>query len=420
MEASVRIFNSSTLNFPFSNSVFLRRYPLKLSHASLSNPPRSRHVPLSSLSISPFNHHNTVRLNPYCSTRFHSSLPHSSVCPPNSSPLGFFTFISTPHTSDSQLSSDNFGRVVPDKKDKFFEWHLASETVNGGDIRIIGDKGPVVTVVLLGWLGAKPKHLRRFVELYKSKGIHVVTFVASVRDVLWFDLGRRVEERVSTLAQELASWLSETEKDGRERVLLFHTFSNTGWLAYGAILDNLHGRQDILLKIKGCVVDSGGDPDINPKVWAAGFTAALLKKRSSSAYPYSEANDGIESGVNLSQMQQKEPALIETLLLLAFEKFFSFLLNLPDVNQRLTKVISALSKHQPPYPQLYLYSRADKVIPFQSVELFIEDQRRMGRKVWSFNFGSSPHVDHYRTFPSIYSSQLQNFLKECMAVVKQI
>lgn len=35
---------------------------------------------------------------------------------------------------------------------------------------------------------------------------------------------------------------------------------------YGAILDNWRGRKDLLDKIKGCVVDSGADPHIDPKV----------------------------------------------------------------------------------------------------------------------------------------------------------
>lgn len=84
-------------------------------------------------------------------------------------------------------------------------------------------------MVMLGWLGAKPKHLRRYVEMYNAKGIHAVTFVASVMDVLSFDLGKKLEERVWNLADELAAWLSD--QGGRDRVLIFHTFSNTGWLA---------------------------------------------------------------------------------------------------------------------------------------------------------------------------------------------
>lgn len=284
---------------------------------------------------------------------------------------------------------------------------------------VAGGKGPIVTVVLLGWLGAKPKHLKRYAEMYNARGIHAVTFVASVNNVLSFDLGRKLEERIAAFARELGSWLAETEKDGRQRLLLFHTFSNTGWLAYGAILENLHGREDLLMKIKGCIVDSGGDPNIDPKVWAAGFTTALLKKRSSSASTSTEAGEVIETEAGLCKTQQNEPWLIETMLLIAFEKLFSFLLNLPDVNERLKKVIFTLSKKQPPCPQLYLYSTADKVIPSQAVELFIEEQRSMGRKVWSFNFGSSPHVDHYRTFPKIYSSQLLSFLEECLATVNK-
>jgi hypothetical protein len=46
------------------------------------------------------------------------------------------------------------------------------------------------------------------------------------------DLGRGVERRVADLSAEIAAWCDAD----RRRTLLFHTFSNTGWLAYGSSL----------------------------------------------------------------------------------------------------------------------------------------------------------------------------------------
>ncbi|XP_059293175.1 uncharacterized protein LOC132046538 isoform X2 [Lycium ferocissimum] len=306
------------------------------------------------------------------------------------------------------ISSNRFAHIVLGTQERLFDWHFAHDNEKGSEIGVTPKEGPIVTVVMLGWLGSEPKHLRRYIELYNSKGIHAVTFVTSVKDVLSFDLGKKLEQRIAVLANELALWLSESDEDGRE--------------SYGAILENLKNRQDLLEKIKGCVVDSGGDPVLSPKVWAAGFTAAMLKKRSSFVYSSKEAGEGNEVGspLTLGKVQMKGAMLMETLLFAALEKLLSFLLSLPEVNGRLTKILSVLVNNQPSCPQLYLYSTADRVIPFQSVETFIEEQRKSGREVYAFNFGSSPHVDHYRTFPDNYVSVLQKFLQECMLIPNEV
>lgn len=107
------------------------------------------------------------------------------------------------------------------------------------------------------------------------------------------------------------------------------------------------------------------------------------------------------------------PSWGETFLLSTLQKFFEIVLHLPDVNQRLRKVLAVLSEKQPSCPQFYLYSSADRVIPAECVESFIGMQRSRGLSVSAYDFVSSPHVDHYRSFPHLYSAKIDEFLKIC-------
>jgi hypothetical protein len=92
---------------------------------------------------------------------------------------------------------------------------------------------PALTVVLLGWLGAEQKHLKKYADWYNARGINAVTFVIPMIDILSFKVERNADEHVDSLARHLVQWLSDQGEhaDGEgEKQLMFHTFSNTGWL----------------------------------------------------------------------------------------------------------------------------------------------------------------------------------------------
>jgi len=294
--------------------------------------------------------------------------------------------------------------VIPSSpSDVLYRWHLPDPRVCAE----FPDKSQTV-VVLLGWLGSRQKHLKRYADWYTSRGFHVVTFTLPMSDIVSYNLGGKAEKNVEMLSEHLADWVRE--ESGKK--IIFHTFSNTGWLCYGVILENLQQQDPSAVdRIKACVVDSAPVAAPDPQVWALGFSAALMKKRSVTTKGL--GSDDSRSDVLVVE-SNKEPKLGEAVLLSALESFFDVVLNYPKINRRLSDVMELLSSKQPKCPQLYIYSSADRVIPAKSVEAFIEGQRKAGHEVRACDFVSSPHVDHYRSNPGLYTSQLGNFLEECV------
>ncbi|KAL0409112.1 UNVERIFIED_CONTAM: Transmembrane protein 53-A [Sesamum radiatum] len=228
--------------------------------------------------------------------------------------------------------------------------------------------------------------------------------------VLSYQVGGEAEQDIELLVSHLAEWLEE--EHGKN--LVFHTFSNTGWLTYGVILEKFRQQDSALAgRIRGCIVDSAPVATPDPQVFASGFSAAFLKKNSvATKGSVREPDAGVTIGTRTSI--EVKPALTEAALLLVLEKFFGMVLNYPSINRRLSDVLSLLTSEQPSCPQLYIYSSADKVIPAPSVESFIEKQRKSGREVRACDFISTPHVDHFRSDPKLYSSQLTQFLEDCV------
>lgn len=111
--------------------------------------------------------------------------------------------------------------------DVLYKWHLPEPSVvdMSGNSECSSAKSRTV-VVLLGWLGAKQRHLKRYAEYYTSRGFHVITFTFPMAEILSYQIGGKAEQNVDLLVNHLCDWLEE--ENGKN--LVFHTFSNTGWL----------------------------------------------------------------------------------------------------------------------------------------------------------------------------------------------
>ncbi|KAH9617525.1 hypothetical protein KSS87_020703, partial [Heliosperma pusillum] len=376
------------------------------STASLPSPSNSElswvsHISVSKLATFAFVNRIQVPLpniktNPLPITNCSRTLDGNSV---TSSPLlaSLYQSVELTRASMPKPCSDAYtSKGVP--SEDLYRWHLPDLAVVEGASGCSSEKSRTV-VVLLGWLGAKQKHLKRYAEWYTSRGFHAITFTFPMFEVLSYQVGGKSEQDVELLVNHLADWLEE--EHGKN--LIFHTFSNTGWLTYGVMLEKFQKQDSSLLgRIKGCIVDSAPVAAPDPQVWASGFSAAFLKKQSIATKGLSTLHDSAdEELVTGKTAREPKPAMTETALLTVLGKFFEVVLKLPPVNsllngfclkfdgkiliwlnnRRLSDVIGVLSSRQPSCPQLYIYSSADQVIPAHSVESFIEQQRKSGHEI---------------------------------------
>ncbi|XP_009603445.1 uncharacterized protein [Nicotiana tomentosiformis] len=364
--------------------------------ANLSFVPRIR-IPVPNISVP----------SPSISSGFVSNLSCSAI--------GISSVLVNFYQSASLAKSANpstYTYTVPSSPSEvLYRWHLPEPNVVdiSGNYDCSSVKSRTV-VVLLGWLGAKQKHLKRYAEWYASAGYHVITFTFPMSEILSYQVGGKAEQDIELLVNHLVDWLEE--EHGKN--LVFHTFSNTGWLTYGVILEKFQKKDPVLMtRIKGCIVDSAPVAAPDPEVWASGFSAAFLKKNSvATKHIMTINNKDADVTIETKTSSDATPAVTEAALLVVLEKFFEVVLNLPAVNRRLSDVLDLLTSQQPSCPQLYIYSSADRVIPAISVESFVEEQRRIGRNVRACNFISTPHVDHFRNDPELYTLQLTQFLED--------
>ncbi|KAG0730389.1 Transmembrane protein 53-B [Chionoecetes opilio] len=229
--------------------------------------------------------------------------------------------------------------------------------VNGAN----GDKEPVV--FLLGWLGAQDRHLAKYCTIYNQRGCITIRYT-SPSAYLFI----RPATKLMPIARKLLSLLHDMSLD--DHPVFFHMFSNNGSVLYYYLTQAM------------------AEPNA-PRVRAV--------------YAVTQGSVWLKLCMSLGMM----------LYLLGWK-----VLSISWI------IISGKLPIYPPWtlvedssrcPQLFLYSRADKLIGFQDVELFISERQRVGVPIVAKCWPDSQHVQHYRIYPEEYREEVYSFLTQCLS-----
>lgn len=247
-------------------------------------------------------------------------------------------------------------------------------------------------VVLLGWGGALQKHLSKIRKFYLAANYAVVSYISPMSCFLQ---GGLIEKDIDELVEIIQQEVSQA-KDQHFHV---HLHSNNGVIVWGALLLALReSAPQIFPSLTGIVFDSA--PRMDPKppgiFWQAlGFTFPCIP-------------------IMLRRNQYIHPVWTPALFVFFLIKLISLRL-LPQATRRFTfaKVREIVLHEMPSWvPQLYIYSKADRLISSNSVEDYILRQKRRGTTITTKVFADTPHVQHYLKQEAEYQDALLAFL-EC-------
>ncbi|XP_047476357.1 transmembrane protein 53-like [Penaeus chinensis] len=244
-----------------------------------------------------------------------------------------------------------------------------------------GEKEPVV--FLLGWLGAEDRHLAKYCSIYNQRGCITIRYTSPTSYLFV-----RPKVKLMPIARKLLALLRDMSLD--DHPVFFHMFSNNGSVLYYYITQAMEEDEAPNLMVKGCIFDSTPSP----------------RRLYSGVRAIYEVTPG--------SVWMKLCASVGMMLFLMGWRVLSVLWT----------IISGKLPNTPPWalvedkarcPQLFLYSRADKLINYNDVEYFVAERQKLGIPVVTKCWDDSAHVQHYRVHPDAYSSSVYSFINMCLS-----
>ncbi|XP_011867281.1 PREDICTED: transmembrane protein 53 isoform X2 [Vollenhovia emeryi] len=236
------------------------------------------------------------------------------------------------------------------------------------------DKRPVV--ILLGWAGCQDRYLAKYSSIYEEKSCITLRYTAPVECLFW----RR--DKMPYIGKRLLQVITDNRLD--EHPIFFHVFSNGGAFLYQHVSLAMQ-RANTPFKVRGVIFDSApGERRLT----------ALFK-----------AISAIIGGHPLTNLPMSFVITFFLSVLWFFEAFSRTPIQTNPI---------ALAEEAYSWPQLFLYSNSDTLIPASDVEKFASRRAERGVRVQLVLFTNSPHVKHYTTYRDVYVNTVCSFIHECL------
>jgi hypothetical protein len=310
----------------------------------------------------------------------------------------------------------------------------------------------------MGWWGAQPKHLDKYVELYQEilPSAAVIAGTASSTSILWKDDVKL--KQFARLGLE-ATAATLVEHHNTHLPILVHVFSNGGgyvWqqmmqlmdddgpddnLAevqhpfprspppplssslYGSSTDEDDGNTDEKQKLLDTTTRSGSSSsirsiDTEQTPPHANTTSAVVRQNiQGQIYDSCPAYPKFESGLAALEGSGMIPHRLATsffkCLFVVVYWLESLWLRIQQRPHRLLVYWNELLENDWDIPQGFIYSRADRMVDADHLDDFIQNRRQhLSIPISVLKFEDSPHVQHFRYHPEAYREFVSKFVQE--------
>ncbi|XP_013787624.1 transmembrane protein 53-like [Limulus polyphemus] len=251
----------------------------------------------------------------------------------------------------------------------------------------LNEKEPVV--ILFGWLGCADRYLTKYGNLYEKYGCITVRYTPPVQCVLNMSAQK-------LLYQHALKLIAFLEDIGLEKhPVFFHVFSNTGTMMYGIISDLLKKRKTVSFQVQGCIYDSAP-----AKLSFFGIAKSIISVTPGNIF------------------YKYFISFFSTLFMYMYSCALSVWLGQKILDKQpyhYNRVWDNLIDEPGKHPQLFLFSKADDLCPYKTIEDFIQWRKKHGVDVTSVLWEDSKHVRHLEEHEEDYTSHIVNFLEHCLS-----